>query len=193
MNIDLLLSKINNYVSLDETDIRYLSASVIPRTIKQGELIVQSGEPARYMIFVNAGYLMTYYTDNEGIDHVSQFSTTGWWTGDLYSLSENTPTIYSTRALSAGEVLIFPKAAMDHLLDNSPRFERYFRIFFQNALMRLQLRVIENYTATAEARYLSFRERFPGMEQHLSQKYIASYLGMTPEFLSKIRRKLQQQ
>jgi CRP-like cAMP-binding protein len=193
MNTEVILSHINEYISLDEAEAAFLSASLIPRSMKAGELIVESGEPARYMIFVNAGYLMTYYTDNEGLDHVVQFASTGWWSGDLFSLKENTPTIYSTRALSAGEVLLFPKAAQDQILEKYPKFERYFRILFHNALVRLQFRIIENYSATAEARYLSFRTRFPNMEQHVSQKHIASYLGITPEFLSKIRRKLQQQ
>ncbi|SEW05652.1 cAMP-binding domain of CRP or a regulatory subunit of cAMP-dependent protein kinases [Chitinophaga sp. YR573] len=193
MNIDVIVSHINSYVTLNEEEVRALSSSLISKTIKQGELIVESGEPARYMIFMNAGYVMTYYTDKDGFDHVIQFASTGWWSGDLYSLSENKPTIYSTRALSAGEVLLFPKAAQDQLLDKYPKFERYFRILFHNALMRLQFRIIENYSATAESRYLSFRERFPGMEQHVSQKHIASYLGITPEFLSKTRKKLQQQ
>ena len=192
MNMDIILAAINDHVTLEAAEADYLSSLLIPKTFRQGELLLESGEPARFLIYVNAGYLMTYYTDKEDTDHVLQFATKGWWSGDWHSLADDIPTIYSTRALSAGEALLLPKAAQEQLLTRYPKFERYFRKFFHWALMRLQFRIIETYSATAESRYLSFREKFPGIEQHLSQKYIASYLGITPEFLSKIRRKLRQ-
>ena len=192
MNTDIILSQISQFVALEDTEAKYLESLLIPRTFKQGELIVESGGPARYLIFVNDGYLMTYYTDKNDFDHVVQFARTGWWTGDLHSLSNDIPTIYSTKGLTDGEVLLLPKLAHDHLLEKYINFERYFRIIFQNSLMRLQFRMIESYSTTAEERYLAFREKHPKMEQYVSQKYIASFLGITPEFLSKIRRKLLQ-
>jgi hypothetical protein len=83
-----------------------------------------------------------------------------------------------------------PKTSVDQLLEKYVKFERYFRILYQNSLVTQQHRVILSYSATAEERYLSFREKYPTLEQFVPQKYIASYLGITPEFLSKIRRKL---
>lgn len=184
MNNDLLLSLVNQYVALDEEETAFLQSLIVARPCKRNEEIAQSGRSSRYMILVVSGYVMTYYTDNESVDHVVQFAGSGWWTGD-----QNSPAIYSTRALSDGEIVLLPKAAQDVLMDRHIKFERYFRHVFQHALMRMQARFMESHH-TAEERYLSFRARYAAIEQHVPQKYIASYLGITPEFLSKIRKKL---
>ena len=190
MNKDLIVSNIRQYISLDEQEIDYLFSVLIPRPFKQGELIVRSGEPARYLLFANAGNLMTYYTDADGVDHVIQFASEGWWSGDVYSLSDEPVTRYSTRGLSAGEVLLLPRPAHQQLLAGYPKFERYFRIMFQKGLLRQQLRYIEAHATSAEERYQSFARSYPTLVLEVPQKYIASYLGITPEFLSKIRNKL---
>lgn len=192
MDTAVILSQIRRYIKLDELQEQYLSSLLIPKRLKQGELIEEHGEMTRYMIHVNTGCLMTYYTAKDGFDHVLQFATTGWWTGDLHSLTKGVPSISSTRALNESEVLLLPKVALDQLLDKYIIFERYFRIIYQNSLVTQQHRIIQSYSATAEERYLLFREKYPSLEQFVPQKYIASYLGMTPEFLSKIRRKLME-
>jgi CRP-like cAMP-binding protein len=190
MTSDRILANINQYIHLDEAEIEFLLSVLIPRPFKQGELMVKSGEQARYMIFVNAGYLMTYYTDISGADHVIQFAGEGWWSGDIYSLSEHSTTQYSTKGLSEGEVLLLPRLALNQLLENYVKFERYFRIVFQKGLMRQQLRYIEGHATSAEERYQSFVRTYPAIVREVPQKYIASYLGITPEFLSKIRKNL---
>lgn len=192
MDTAVLLAQIRRYIPLDEVQEKYVAALFIPKRLRQGELIEQHGELTKYMIHVNTGCLMTYYTDKDGVDHVIQFATTGWWTGDLHSLTKGVPSISTTRALNESEVLLLPKVALDQLLDKYMIFERYFRIIFQNSLITQQHRIIQSYSATAEERYLYFREKYPSLEQFVPQKYIASYLGMTPEFLSKIRRKLME-
>lgn len=189
MKTDLILGQINQIIHLEDIETSYFESILIPRPFKRGELIVNSGDTARYMIFVNSGFLMTYFTDNDGVEHVIHFAGGGWWSGDIYSLSANQTAIYSTRGLSDGEVILLPRSAQEQLFEKFNKFERYFRILFQNSLMRQQTRFIENYTLTAEERYESFKLRYPGMEQHVPQKYIASYLGITPEFLSKIRKR----
>lgn len=163
-----------------------------PSIFKQGELAVTSGEPCKYMMYVYSGCLMSYYTDPQGNLHVIQFATSGWWTGDLHSFTNYTPSIYSTKALSETEVLLLTKPDLDELFANVQQFERYFRIIFQNSLVTHQFRIIQNFSFTAEQRYLSFQKKYPSLEQYVPLKYIASYLGITPEFLSKIRRKLME-
>jgi CRP-like cAMP-binding protein len=185
-----ILSSINRHIPLDQAESEYLSSLLLPQKVKQGDFIETAGELTRFFIYVNSGCLMTYYTDKDAFDHVIQFATTGWWTGDLHSFTKQVPSIYSTRALADSEVLLLPKNSMDQLLEKFPRFERYFRIIFQNSLITHQQRIIMSYSATADERYLQFREKYPTLEQFVPQKYIASYLGITPEFLSKIRRKL---
>jgi CRP-like cAMP-binding protein len=190
MNSRNILNNINQVVQLDEHETEFLESILIKRPFKQGELVVESGDPARYMMFVNDGYLMTYFTDQNGTDHVVQFASGGWWVGDIYSLSREARTRYTTKGLCDGELLLLPRSAQNQLLDTYIKFERYFRITFQNSLLRQQLRFIESYSASAEERYLSFITTYPDIQQYVPQKYIASYLGITAEFLSKIRRKL---
>jgi CRP/FNR family transcriptional regulator, anaerobic regulatory protein len=189
MNYSLILETIGREVRLNEEEAGFLESVLISRPFKQSELIIKSGETARYLMFVNAGYIMSYYSDKEGTDHVIQFASTGWWGGDIYSFSAEPTTIFSTKALCDGELLLLPRSAHDQLFDKYPVFEKYFRIHFQRSVIRNQLRFIENYSAKAEERYQAFLQRFPGMEQYVPQKYIASYLGITPEFLSKIRKR----
>lgn len=190
MNTASIISNINQFVQLDQNEIDYLVSVLIPRPFRQGETIVKSGEPARYLIFTNAGYLMTSYTDKDDVEHVIQFSAQGWWSGDTYSLSPSPTTPFSTKGLSEGEALLLPRLAHDYLLDHFPKFERYFRLIFHRGLMRQQLRYIEGFSTSAEERYLSFVNTYPTIIREVPQKYIASYLGITPEFLSRIRRKL---
>jgi CRP-like cAMP-binding protein len=189
MDSKLILSNINQYVQLNKAEVGFLESVLIVRPYKLGEVIVKSGDTARYMMFVNAGYLMTYYTDKEGNDHVISFATAGWWCGDVYSLNNEPVTIYTTKALSDGELLLLPRLAHLQLFEKFPVFERYFRVFFHQSVLRNQWRLIENYSTAAEERYKSFVNRFVGIEQYVPQKHIASYLGITPEFLSKVRKK----
>jgi len=190
MNSAVILANINQLVRLNEEEQKFLESVLIPRPFKQGEVIVKNGEVARYLMFVNAGFLMTYYTGTDGSDHVIQFACDGWWCGDIYSLGSGV-TPYTTKALSDGELLLLPRSAHEQLLEKHNKFERYFRLHFQRSVQRYQWRLIENYSADAEQRYQSFITNLPGIEQYIPQKYIASYLGITPEFLSKVRKRSQ--
>jgi CRP-like cAMP-binding protein len=133
---------------------------------------------------------MFYHTDASGTDHVIQFPTAGWWTGDLQSLNHGTPSMFSIKALVDSEIFVITRADLDRLLVQVPALEKYFRIIFQNALVSHQHRIIQNFSQTAEERYLWFQKKYPTLEQFVPLKYIASYLGITPEFLSKVRRNL---
>lgn len=192
MDCQLLFAHIRQFIDLTAEEIDFLESALISRPFKQGEIISKRGDPARYLAYVNSGYTITYYTDKEGNDHVTRFAAAGWWSGDLHSLSNEPVTQLTTKGLSDGELQLLPRSAQNLLLDRYPKFERYFRHLFQTALLRQQLRFIEGHSVPAEQRYLKFQETFPGIDQHLPQKYVASYLGITPEFLSKIRKNLAQ-
>ena len=190
MNTSNLLTSIRKRVSLSEEEAQFFTSLFLPLQVRQGDMIEKVGEHTKYFIYVVSGCLMSYYTDREGNDHVMQFSQADWWTGDLTSYSNNVPSTMSTRALAETEVLLLPKSGFDELLEKVPKMERYFRILFQNALMNNGNRLMQNFSVTAEERYLNFQAKYPTLEQYVPLKYIASYLGITPEFLSKIRRKL---
>ncbi len=189
MNNAEILAQINRHISLDERESLYFSSLLIHAKIKQGDYLEKVGEVTQNFIHVESGCLMSYYTDKEGDDHVLQFATTGWWTGDLQSFTKQQPSVYSTRALTDSAVFYLLKTDMDQLLDRYPKFEKYFRILFQNSLITHQDRIVQNLSVTAEDRYELFRQKYPSLEQYVPLKYIASYLGITPEFLSKIRRR----
>ncbi|MEZ4944687.1 MAG: Crp/Fnr family transcriptional regulator [Cyclobacteriaceae bacterium] len=187
-----LLKSISKHITLDAEEEKYLKSILLPMTMKQNEFIENTNEVTRYFINVNEGCLMTYYTDKEANDHVLQFATAGWWTGDLNSFTNGAPSIYSTKALTDSRVLLIPKIQMDELLKRFPKFEKYFRIIFQNSLITHQQRILRNLSMSAEERYQYFLQKYPTLEQFVPQKHIASYLGITPEFLSKIRRKMME-
>lgn len=187
-----LIEAVNKHVPLTAEESAYFTSVMLPLHLKQGDMPEKVGETTRYFIHVYSGCLMSYLTDKEGADHVMQFATAGWWTGDLPSYTKQIPSIYTTRALTESEVLLLPRLAFDELLERVPKIERYFRILFQNSLVTHQDRLMQNLSATAEERYITFGKKYPSLEQYVPQKYIASYLGITPEFLSKIRRKMME-
>jgi CRP-like cAMP-binding protein len=189
MNATEILGQISRHISLDERESLFFSSLLIHANIKQGDYLERVGLVSLNFIHVESGCLMSYYTDKDGDDHVMQFATTGWWTGDLQSFTKQQPATYSTRALTDSTVFYLPKTDLDQLLDRYPKFERYFRILFQNSLINHQDRIVQNFANTAEDRYETFRQKYHSLEQYVPLKYIASYLGMTPEFLSKIRRR----
>jgi CRP-like cAMP-binding protein len=190
MTSSFIIKNFSDHVTLDDTQREQLTSVLIPRPFNRGEMLIKAGEQARFMLFVNTGYLMTTYTDNDGSDHVIQFTGAGWWSGDIYSTFDQQPTPYHTKALTAGEAMLLPRLAQTHLLQSSPVFERYFRVVFQKGVLRQQRRYIEAVCTSAEERYRSFLTAYPNIAAEVPLKYIASYLAITPEFLSKIRKKM---
>lgn len=189
MDTSGIFAQFERHIALDEKEKLSIRSVLISVRLRQGEFVETVGKVTANFIYVNSGCLMTYYTDADGSDHVIQFAMAGWWTGDLHSFTKEEPSIYSTRALADSEVFYLPKADMEMLLQKFPKLERYFRILFQNSIVSHQYRLIQNLSATADQRYENFSKRYPSLEQYVPLKYIASYLGITPEFLSKIRRK----
>lgn len=185
-----ILASIGKHVELTEEEAQHFTTLLIPAQVKHGEFLETPGELSRYSIYVNMGCLMTYYTDKEGNHHVVQFASSGWWTADLNSLIHRQPSIYTTEALTDSEVFLINYALQEKMYTDIPKLERYFRIITQNALVTHQQRIIQNFALTAEERYLTFQKKYPSLEQYVPLKHIASYLGITPEFLSRIRRKL---
>jgi len=189
MNTDSIVANINSLVRLGNDEMEELKSALIQRPFKQGEIIVRGGDTARYLMFVTEGYVMTYYTD-EGTDHVIRFAGEGWWVNDFYSIGPAANTLFTTKGLRDGELLVLPRSGLNELLEKYINIERYFRMLFHNSVIKQQMRFVKSNTDTAEERYLEFIAAYPNLEQYVAQKYIASYLGITPEFLSKVRKNL---
>jgi CRP-like cAMP-binding protein len=175
---------------LSEDDFRYFFSLVEERKLKKNRLLVEQGSTQPVMAFVKDGGLMTYHEDQNKFKHVLQFGMPAWWTGDLETFSKGTASLYSISTLLDSEVYMLSADAFEQLLIKAPAFERYFRILFQNALVANQKRVIRNISFPAEERYKNFVKSYPKLELVVPQKYIASYLGITPEFLSKMKKRM---
>ena len=189
MDTSNIRQSVSKYVSLEPEEVMFFTSLFIPIQVRQGGFLDEAGEISKGFLYVDSGCLMTFITNKQGNDQVVQFSTSGWWTGDLNSFTRQTPATYATKALADSEVFLLPKNSLDQLLGRIPKFEKYFRIIFQNSLITHQHRLVMAFSATAEERYQEFEEKYPVLEQFVPLKYIASYLGITPEFLSKIRRR----
>ena len=188
--VDLLLSNIKKHITLSDEDIELITSVAKSKKVRRRQYLVQAGDLVRYENFVVKGCLRSYYIDNNGTEHIMQFAVEDWWISDFQGVSNGTPAILNVDALEDTEVLQIDRQDMAMIYDRIPQFNRYFRIILTNSLIAHQLRVLYNISSTAEERYLFFRQKYPIFEQRVPQHQIASYLGITPEFLSKIRKKL---
>ncbi|WP_343308154.1 Crp/Fnr family transcriptional regulator [Chitinophaga niabensis] len=189
MKTELLLQNIKAHISLDKEETEFFLRLIKPNTIKRKDFLLKQGEICRYESFITKGCLRVYTLDNNGVEHVVMFGVENWWVSDLRSFLMQTPAQYMIDALEDTEVLQISKPDIDRLYERVPKFERFFRIILQNAFVAHQQRIEQNLSSSAEERYRFFTEKYPHMDQRIPQKQIASYLGITPVFLSILRRK----
>ncbi len=190
MNTGLILQNTAKHITLDEKEKEFFVSLLQPKTIKRKEFLLKAGEVCKTENFINKGCLRTYTIDENGFEHILMFAIEDWWTGDLYSFPTQTPSTYFIDALEDTEVLQLSKTNLEKLYGQVPKFERFYRIIFQNALIAQHERISQNLSFSAEQRYLHFIKKYPEVEQRISQKHVATFLGITPEFLSMLRKKL---
>jgi len=187
--MELLLKNIGRQVTLSERDKKILSEAFHTKKIKRKQFLQEAGEPSKYLYFVLQGCLRGYYTDKDGFEHVVSFAIEDWWISDFGFHTGNT-SIMTIDTLEDSEVLYIDKPTMDKLYDQVPQLDRYFRIILQNALMAQMQRIMQINSFTAEERYVAFQKKYPQFLQRIPQKYLASFLGIIPEFLSKLKKQL---
>jgi len=190
MNFDLLLQNVADLIALDENEAAFFISLLQPKTLKKKAYLLRPGDICLTENFITRGCVRVYTIDNNGFEHIVAFGVENWWVGDLYSFVTGTPAAYFIDALEDTELWQISKPGLDELYKEVPKFERFFRIRLQNAFIAQQRRISQNLSFTAAQRYLCFIEKYPGLEQRIPQKQVAAYLGITPEFLSMIRRKL---
>jgi CRP-like cAMP-binding protein len=189
-NVKPLLDYVARYVSLTPEEASAVDRRVSSRHYLKGQFIVQQGDVCRYESFIVSGCARTFYPDEKGHEHVVMLAIENWWTADLGSFITQTPADYNVQCLESTDVLQFSHDDLDQLYRDVPKMERFFRLIVQNAYVAAQKRIVHNLSLPAKERYLRFREKYPSIEQRVPQYMIASYLGMTKEFLSKIRSEL---
>lgn len=190
MTHDLLIQSIEKHVTLSEADKEYISKIFIPRKIKKGQFLVHEGAVSRNQIFITKGSVITYFVDLSGYEHIIQLGIEGWWIGDLQSYYFQKPAACNVKALEETEVLECTYEKVQKLYEVVPKYERYQRIITQLGYISFQQRVLQNLSMRAEDRYLAFKEKYPKIELRLPQKVIASYLGISPEFMSKLKKRI---
>ena len=187
---DLILKNVARFIELTPEETDYFTSILITRHIPKKEYLVKEGDYVRYQGFVNSGCLRTFFVDPKGVEHNVQFAIEDWWTGDMHGFLTQKPARYNIVAIEDTEMLCFDRQAQEELYVRIPKFERFFRHLLQNAFIAQQERIIANLSETAEERYLNFRKKYPKMDKRIPQNQIASFLGITPESLSRIRRQL---
>lgn len=193
MDFTPLLDYISRYVSLSPEEESLLLSRIHYRKYLKGQFIVQQGDICRYESFVLSGCLKTFYPDPGGNEHIVMFATENWWTADLGSFITQTPARFNVQCLEDTELVQFPYDILEQLYLDIPKLERFFRIILQKAYVASQDRLIGNFSLPARERYAQFRRQYPDIEQRVPQYMIASYLGITKEFLSRIKNTPEQE
>ncbi|HEX2607184.1 MAG TPA: Crp/Fnr family transcriptional regulator [Flavisolibacter sp.] len=190
MNVSLLLQNIAKHIQLDPVEIDYFTSLLHEKKLTRKAFLQRQGEDCPYINFVVSGALRAYYSDETGKESTIMFAINDWWITDMYCFLNEQKAMVSIVAIEDCELLQLHKRSLDKLFNHIPKFERYFRILMQNAYTREQVRMLQRLSSPAEVRYLQFLEKYPQMIRHITQKQLASYLGISPEFLSTIRKKL---
>jgi CRP-like cAMP-binding protein len=190
MDFSPILSNVAKHISLDEKETEYFISLLKIKTLKKKEYLLNKGQPCTTINYVVSGALRAFHHDNDDNEATIMFAISDWWITDMPCFITQMAAITSIEAIDDSIVFQLTKGDMDTLYIRVPKFERFFRILMQNSYVREQLRTLQNLSLTAEERYNGFLEKYPDMVRRLTQKQIASYLGITPEFLSSIRKKM---
>lgn len=163
------------------------------RIYRKGQYIVQAGDVFKYQTFILSGKVRTFYLDDKGSEHIVSFGIENWWVGDICSFATQTPAEFSTECLAPTTVVAIAYQDMQALYQEIPKLERYFRLIIQAAYGNMSKRLVRNHSMSAKDRYLLFLNSYPEIAQRVPQYMIASYLGITKEFLSNIRKQLSKE
>ncbi|EAQ42427.1 Crp/Fnr family transcriptional regulator [Polaribacter sp. MED152] len=185
-----ILENINRYVSLNEDDEKQFISIIRTTKIKRRQFIVQPNFICSHQTYILNGAFRSYFVNDEGIEHTIQFGIEDWFISDFNSYVNQSPASLFVEALEDSTVQQISYEDVENLCDRNPKFERFFRLVAQKSFAFSQRRVLSNLGKSAEERYLEFLNLYPAIVQRVPQYALASYLGMSAEFLSKIRKRI---
>lgn len=181
---------ISSFINLDQEEFDEFSSFLKIREIKKGQTLFHKGEFAMYDSFVNRGCLKTSFTDHNGEEHVVQFAVEGDWITDYDSFLNKTPSRLDLIAMEDSVLFQLDQPSLEKLIERIPKFERFGRLVREYQFNRLQRCLITLLSNNAEDRYRDFIQKYPRLVNRIPQHQIASFIGITPEYLSRIRWKL---
>jgi len=187
---DLLKQNIAQHISLSESETEAFCDLFQQKAIKKKSFLLREGEICRFEGFVTKGLFRVYHIDKNGFEQILYFAIENWWVTDIDSFTNGTASQLFIEALEDSEVLLISKEQKELAYETQPKIEKLFRVMTQKTHVALQRRMIDNLSKTADERYLDFIKKYPQIHQRLSNLQIAAYLGISHEFLSKIRKKI---
>ena len=190
MSVEKLFANFDDYIPLDEEERKDLSKKVIERKIKRRQFVLQEEDICKHYTFVAEGCFKKFQVDQKGTEHNLQFIAENDWIMEIDSFYNEKPSRVFIEAIEPSIILQITKPDLINLFMSNPKFNRNFRVIIENRFVELENRVLQAISSTAEERYLTFLNQYPKLSQRLPNTQIASYLGITPEFLSKIRKEI---
>ena len=187
---ELFLKNFKEKVSLTEKEEDLLKSYLTPKKLRRKQYLLQEGDVCKYIAFVEKGALREYTIEESGVERIFQFAIEGWTISDLYSFLTNEPAVYHIEALENSELVLIDKSAHETLLEKLPKYETYFRLQITEAYIALQKRITSVLSLPLEERYVYFSSLYPDLVQRVPQHMIASFMGLTPETLSRLRRRI---
>ncbi|MDO8996476.1 Crp/Fnr family transcriptional regulator [Sediminibacterium sp.] len=187
---EVFFSQVKDKVLLSEAEQKLVKTFFSPKKIRKKQYLLQEGNICRHLAFVEKGLLRSYNVDEKGIEHMIHFAWEGWWMADMLSFLSNEPSTYHIDAIEDAELLLISQQDFEEMLLKVPVMERYFRILFQNNIISKERRLISSITNSAEEKYIHLTATNPELIKRIPQQLVASYLGITPETLSRIKNKL---
>ena len=184
-------TNISRYVTFEKKELEIFNSLLEYRTVSKKTILVHEGEMCNFEAFVIKGCVRKYYIDANGFEVILQFAIENAWVSDIsFSIYEEKPSRVYIETLEDCEFFMFSPETKEELFVRAPKFERAFRILMQRSLAVTQERLFNTISKTATEKYLEFLDHYPTLSQRVAQHYIASYLGISAEFLSKIRTKI---
>ncbi|GEC80178.1 Crp/Fnr family transcriptional regulator [Flavobacterium aquatile] len=190
---DLINKNVCKNGDFTQHEIDYFNSILQNKTVAKKTLLLQDGEVCNFEAYILKGCIRKFYIDEHGHEVILQFAVEDWWVSDIASFHEKKPSKLFIETLEDCELLLLTPETKEKLLVEIPKFERIFRLLVQRNLSSMQNRLIGTIAKTAQEKYLEFIKLYPTISQRVAQHHIASYLGMTAEFLSKTRTKLAKQ
>lgn len=186
-----IIQNVTKYISLSTSETKLFQSLLKHKKIKAKKFFLNAGDVCLESAFVIKGCLRSYTVDDNGLEHILAFAPAGWWIGDLYSFISQKPGILYIEAIEYTELLLLSKLNQEVLFEQVPKSERFFRKLVENSLVAYHERTINNLSLTAVERYEKFCKTYPQLIDYLPHKHIAAYIGVTPEFFSRMIRKLK--